>query len=29
MEDAMRLGKELALAAGPATGKPIDLELVG
>jgi multimeric flavodoxin WrbA len=29
MEEAVRLGKELALAAGPATGKPIDVELIG
>ncbi len=29
MQEAVRLGKELVLAAGPATEKPIDLELVG
>ncbi len=29
MEEAIRLGKELALAAGPATGKSIDVELAG
>ena len=29
MQEALRLGKELALAAGPATGKSIDVELIG
>jgi multimeric flavodoxin WrbA len=29
MEEAVRLGKELALAAGPAPAKPIELELIG
>jgi hypothetical protein len=29
MQEAVRLGKELVLAAGPATGKTIDVELVG
>jgi multimeric flavodoxin WrbA len=29
IQEAIRLGKELALAAGPATGKPTDVELVG
>ena len=29
IEEAVRLGKELALAAGPATGKPIYVELIG
>jgi multimeric flavodoxin WrbA len=29
MQEAVRLGKELALAAGPAPGKTIDVELIG
>jgi multimeric flavodoxin WrbA len=29
MEEAVRLGRELVLAAGPVSEKPIDLELVG
>ena len=29
MQEAVRLGKELALAAGPAPEKPVDVELVG
>ncbi|MGD0573086.1 MAG: flavodoxin family protein [Sedimentisphaerales bacterium] len=29
MQEAIRLGKELALAAGPAMVKPVDLELIG
>ena len=29
MQETVRLGKELALAAGPATGKTIDVELIG
>ena len=29
MQEAVRLGNELALAAGPVPEKPIDLELVG
>lgn len=29
MQEAVRLGKELALAAGPAKEKPVDIELVG
>jgi multimeric flavodoxin WrbA len=29
MQEAVRLGKELVFTAGPATGKPIDVELIG
>jgi hypothetical protein len=29
MQEAIRLGKELALAAGPAMGKTIEVELIG